>query len=189
MARANYNAQLEPIEPEKKEWVQYKIGDVWVQIVESEEFSSSTMITEHVIESGSYINDHKRELPSILTISGKLLDEYSQNVSAEDKRKAILELKASSELIDIQTPKTIYRNYVIQDIGFGKHIGILNGYEVNITLKQLRVVSTQQEFIDESSIPLKRQSKKKKGKVSKYQEDDDILIYGPSWDALMKGRQ
>ena len=116
---------------------------VWIA---SEELSSETAISEHPVESGEPIADHSQKQPTMLSISGKIVDNGGKK--AADIVAAIEKLQKNGSLITYVGRNTL-SNMLIQDFGKSYTNTTWGGCEFTMTLKEVRIAKAA--FIASSS--------------------------------------
>lgn len=108
------------------------LGDVHINVIESESVSESSSTTDHALEDGSQITDHVESDPITIDISGVILDKTDQK---------LLKLRKYRETGKILTYKYLNRleNVVIVSFKPDFSKDIKDGYKFSMTLKQIRL--------------------------------------------------
>lgn len=110
-----------------------KLGEVELNIVSSERLRHSAETSDKPIENGQDISDHTKTLAPTLDLVGAVMGK-----DASQKLEKLKKYQRESTLV-----KYIHRNeyheMFILDIGTNHEVQIRNGYEFNITLKQIKV--------------------------------------------------
>jgi len=135
-----------------------KLGGIEISVVESERVSNSVEVTEKPVEKGQDVADHVKPKPSTINIIGAVVGDDSS-----DKLQKLKKFQKEGKLLKY-VGRNAYGNMVIEDIGTSHEIQIRNGYEFNITLKQVRIATAKEVEIKVKGKKRKTQVKKKTNK-------------------------
>lgn len=113
------------------------LNDVILDLVESERIDEDNTITNHPVESGADISDHARNEPSILRISGTMVED------AANKLQVLRNYRKERTVLHY-TGRNIYGNLVIER--FGRDHGKENryGYSFDMVLQQVRITTPEE---------------------------------------------
>lgn len=114
------------------------IDDVLVDVVEEESPTFSNTISEKPVETGSIISDHIENAPLTLTLSCIITGREGE--SAADKYERLQEIATEKELVEITGVLQNYSNMAIENLPVVKDTSNKQGFQVEITFKQVRVV-------------------------------------------------
>lgn len=115
-----------------------RIGDVEINIISSEVTNHAAESTDHAVERGEDITDHTKTVAPIVEITGAVMGD-----GAAAKLQKLKKYQKDGELLRF-TSRTIYNNMFIESLSTDHHAGIRDGYEFEITLKQVKVVSAKE---------------------------------------------
>lgn len=134
-----------------------KIGPVQVDVSLEETHSQSAETSQHPIEDGSDIADHRRVLAPVVTMEGVVSDakvtlrEQIQSritgVTAQDKYQRMLEAFEGSEVFELVTGLRIYADMVFETFIVRRNSETGNVVRFSATMKQL-------EFADSQEVPI-----------------------------------
>lgn len=118
----------------------------------SEEHAITVQTTEHPVERGFAITDHRRVQPSVIKLSG-IVSNYPVALFASAGGAtdyvtfawgAFNTLKESGELVRIFTTLQIYENMMITDVSVPRNAQKGNSLEFTVTAKELRIVDSEE---------------------------------------------
>lgn len=122
-----------------------KIGDVEISVVSSERPRHSAESTDKPLEKGQDVSDHTKIRPPTVDIIGAVVGD-----DASDKLQKLRKYQKEGTLVKY-IHRNAYDNIFITDIATTHDVKIRNGYEFNISLKQLRIVAAKEVEIKISS--------------------------------------
>jgi len=114
----------------------YKLGDVSIDVVRSEDFSSSAQATSHALEDNTEMGDHVSKEPKTLSIDCVVIDPDNK------KLNMLLKYQEDARIIDYNN-LTKLTHVVIEDISAPRSADIKDGYELSISFKQIKVSRKQ----------------------------------------------
>lgn len=115
-----------------------KLGDVELNVVESETPDYSNDITDNPVESGVDVSDHVRPHPPSLSISGTITgDDAGQKV-------VILRQYSNTGQLLRYVGRNIFENVVIERLSTTHDVEVRHGFKFNITLKQVRIATKEE---------------------------------------------
>lgn len=136
-----------------------KLGDVELNIVSSERLRHSAETSDKPVESGQDIVDHTKTNAPMIDIIGAIMGE-----GAAQKLNQLKKYQREGTLV-----KYIYRNEYLEmfilDIGTRHEVQIRDGYEFNITLKQIKVATAKSIELNVVDPVTKTASKKTQASV------------------------
>lgn len=138
------------------------LGDIEFSVVEQDDISISTDITDKPVERGQDVSDHVKPKPDKLSIKGIIV-----GPDASKKWSKIKMYSKTGELLTYVN-RVIYDNMVIESFNPVHGRDVANGYKFSMTLKQVRISKPDEIAI--TKVPPKVQTKtKKKKKAGKKQ--------------------
>lgn len=125
-----------------------KIGSITLDACTAEEHSSEVELTDHPVEKGADISDHRRPKPKTLKLTGIVSNTPLEYLSLNNKRAenawdALNELQAGEELITVVTTLQNYDDMVITRISVPRDAARGNVIEVTIELRELIQVASE----------------------------------------------
>lgn len=144
------------------------IGDVPVDVLVEEGVPLESEVTEHPVEDGYNVTDHRRIRPRYLNLTcifvdwdpGGLANTVSsiRNGTFSDatwrkKRDRLIEYFNSGKLLSVTLPEESLKNMQIVAIRPDRRSATSNAYFFGIELRELRKVSTSSRYVDPDSIP------------------------------------
>jgi hypothetical protein len=151
------------------------IGDVPVDVLVDENVPLESDVTEHPVEVGSDISDHRRKRPRFLTLNCVFLDYdpggVARTVSSvrngtfstatwRQKRDRLVEMWQSDDLISVTLPEESFTDMQLLNIRPDRRPQSSNGYFFVIELKKMRRVSTETAFVDPETVPKEVEARK-----------------------------
>lgn len=151
------------------------IGDVPVDVLVDENPPLESDVTEHPVEVGADISDHRRKRPQFLTLNCVFLDYdpggIARTVSSvrngtfststwRQKRDRLREMWESDDLIPVTLPEESFTDMQILNIRPDRRPQTTNGYFFVVELKKMRRVSTETDFVDPETVPQEVQARK-----------------------------
>ena len=112
-------------------------GTVEFNVVESEEFNKSNTITSNPIEDGSRISDHVEKTQDSLSFTAHLTGDR-----AEDQYEILRKLHDNGDVC-VFTYKNYITNVIIETLKSTSTKKNKNGYQIDITVRQIKTVSYQ----------------------------------------------
>lgn len=118
----------------------------------SEEHSINIQTTEHPVERGFAITDHRRVQPKVIKLSG-IISNYPVKLfaSAGGARNEVAaawnvfnQLKDSGDLVTVSTSLATYENMMITDVSVPRDAKRGNSLELTVTCKELRIVDSEE---------------------------------------------
>jgi hypothetical protein len=157
------------------------IGDLYVDVVTRRAHSAPLTITTHTIEDGSQLANHVEEQVETLVLDVTLADDNQAYFGSDDalikaqnrvtskdaKRKALLAIKDSKEIVNVVMPDDFYPSFAIVDIQANEDNASI--YQPMVILQKVRTAETTTK-----KVPLDRIKKKKnaaKTKAAQQQEE------------------
>lgn len=117
--------------------IRAKLGDVELNIVSSERLNHAAETSDKPVESGQDIVDHTKTKAPIIELVGAVMGD-----GASQKLEQLKKYQREGKLV-----KYIHRNeyheMFILDIGTRHEVHIRDGYEFNITLKQIKIAKAK----------------------------------------------
>lgn len=114
------------------------LGELVFDVVSEEQPSFTNTVTDRPVESGADISDHIRHQPITLSIRAVFSGD-----SAMDKYDELIDMRDSEELYAYSGGLGTYVNLAVENVSPMKNASYGDGYECNITLKQVRIVELQ----------------------------------------------
>lgn len=141
------------------------LGDILIDVIRNEDLTESSETTDHALEDGEQISDHVNHKPIELNVSGYIND------PSDEKLLKIRKYREDKKILTYR-----YRNHLkkvlITSFNSNKSAKTAEGYEFDMTLKQIRFVKAPS--VVSVSPSTKRQAKtvsnKGKQKVKKMQK-------------------
>lgn len=143
-----------------------KIGTLDVDATISASHQGDMDVTEHPVEEGSNVADHIRKKPEVLTMEGVVSDtpvEQSERDKlgtmkkpvgrAKDAFDTLRDLRDSGELVTVATRLHTYDNMAITSLVFPDDARTGEAVRFNVTLKQVRKVSSVTVIIKRTKKP------------------------------------
>lgn len=131
-----------------------KLGDVDLEAVVSEEPTLSGETTDKPVEKGSDVSDHFKSNPTTISLSG--------SVVGEDAAKKLSTLKKYHREATLlrYVGRSIFDNMIILSIPTKHNVNNINGFDFDITLKQI-TISEPETFEVKISNPVTKKVDKK----------------------------
>lgn len=136
-----------------------KIGNIEIDVVESERVNNRVEVTEKPVEKGQDVSDHVKPKPVTIDLIGAVVGD-----DASDKLQKLKKYQKDGELLEY-IGRNAYNNMVIEDIGTAHEVQIRNGYEFNIKLKHVRIATAKEVEIKVNNPVTKEPDKKTAIKV------------------------
>jgi len=114
------------------------LGEVQIDVVESDKVNYSNTVTEKPVENEEDISDHIKQNPIKINLRC-----YFAGIDAQDKHQNLKEMRDSEELFVYKGSLGTYKNMAIQELSPMKEAQYGNGFECTIVLKQVRIASSQ----------------------------------------------
>lgn len=133
------------------------LGDIEFSVIEADNVNHSVDVTEKPVERGEDIADHIKQKPAKLSISGVIVGD-----DASEKLEKLKKYQREGKLLTYVN-RVIYNNVVIENKDTIHDSKTANGYKINMSLKQVRIVIPKEVNVDTSLIK-RLQSKKNAGK-------------------------
>lgn len=113
----------------------------------SESHQNEVEVTEHPVEKGSNIADHKRPKPRVVTLDGAVtntpLAGPADPSRAEAAWQQLLQLKDQAALVDVQTSLDSYENMAITSLSSSRDPRTGQLLRFSVSLKEIVQVSLQ----------------------------------------------
>lgn len=110
----------------------YRLGDVVLDVIVSEDFNSSTPATSHALEDNSEMSDHITKEPKTLSLTCIVKD------ADNSKFNLLQKYQSEGRIIDYNNLTTL-EHVVIESISVPRTADIKDGYELTIDFKQIKV--------------------------------------------------
>lgn len=114
-----------------------KLGDVEFSVVEDEKPRDIVTITDNSVENGQDVSDHVKQESSIIDLTGQMIGD-----DASKKLQQLKKYQREGKLLNY-IGRNIYNNMGILTIDRDHGKQISNGFEFNITLKQVRIATAK----------------------------------------------
>lgn len=133
----------------------------------SEEHSITVQTTDHPVERGFAITDHRRVQPKVIKLTG-IISNYPVKLFASAGGatnyvvaawNAFNQLKDSGELVSITTSLQTYENMMITDVSVPRDVKRGNILEFTVTAKELRIVDSEEVPAPTVEQPVQEQPK------------------------------
>lgn len=131
----------------------YKLGDVLLDVITNEEFSSEATATSHAVEDNTELSDHVAMQPRTLSITCKVVDPDNS------KLNQLMKYQSEARIIDYNN-LTQLTHVVIESISAPRSADIKDGYELSISFKQIK--TAQKRAIPLTSGVVARATRNKK---------------------------
>lgn len=150
------------------------IGDLQIDVLRSETPVFEYEITEHPVEGGSKVADHRLRRPIGVTLDITLTD-TNLNASSvavaaltgtfeyqswRDKKERLYELRNNGDVFDVVTDLDTYKSMVVKVIRPNRTPAVANCFECTVELRELQIVASEVQEVDDSSIPQAVREKK-----------------------------
>lgn len=151
-----------------------KIGSLELDASLTEQHTRTNDVTEHPVEKGANVADHKRRQPDQVVISGIVTNtpvEREQRERADAGTRAqnaylqLLELSDSDELITVVTAIRTYENMAIVNLNVPRDAKTGDALQFMATLKEIRTVASKTVVLVDAKTS-RAQGKAKKGKTA-----------------------
>lgn len=127
------------------------IGAITLDATVDEHHEFSNEITDHPIETGSFVTDHVYEQPRKVSIEGEVTNspvQYFGNIIGISDRKAeafdqLVALRDSRDIVTLVTGLKIYNDMAIESIVIPRNQRTGERLQFTATFKQIRKVSSQ----------------------------------------------
>lgn len=126
------------------------LGDILIDVIESEELDESSSTTDHALEDGEQITDHVENNPIVLSISGVIID------PSDEKLLKLREYRENREILNYNYRSRL-ETVLITSFKPKKDKNIKDGYSFSMTLKQIRMAKAPN--VIRVSVPVKKQVK------------------------------
>lgn len=126
------------------------LGDILIDVIESEELDESSSTTDHALEDGEQITDHVESDPIVLSISGVIID------PSDEKLLKLREYRQKGEILNYNYRSRL-ETVLITSFKPKKDKDIKDGYSFSMTLKQIRMAKAPN--VIRVSVPVKKQVK------------------------------
>lgn len=136
-----------------------KIGDIEINVITSEQVKHSAQTTDHSVEKGEDISDHTKTNNPTIDITGAVMGKDASN-----KLQKLKKYQKDGELIKFVS-RNIYGDMFILDIATDHNVKIRNGFEFDIVLKRVNVVTAQEFQMNAVNPTTKKSDAKVKAKV------------------------
>src|SRR5690606_824538 len=107
------------------------LGDVLIDVIESEDLDESSSTTDHALEDGEQITDHVENDPIVLKISGIIID------PSDEKLLKLRKYRESGEVLSYNYRSRL-ETVLITSFSSKRDKDIKDGYSFSMTLKQIR---------------------------------------------------
>lgn len=133
----------------------------------SEEHNISVQTTDHPVERGFAVTDHRRVQPRVIKLTG-IISNYPVKLfasagGAKDEVTAAWrvfnQLKDSGELVTVATSLATYENMMITDISVPRDAKRGNVLEFSVTCKEIRIVDSEEVIAPTIEEPVQEQPK------------------------------
>lgn len=114
-----------------------KLGDIEFSVVEDEKPRDLVTITDNSVENGQDVSDHVKQESSIIDLKGQMI-----GYDASKKLQQLKKYQREGKLLNY-IGRNIYNNMGILTIDRDHGKQISNGFEFNITLKQVRIATAK----------------------------------------------
>lgn len=114
-----------------------KLGDIEFSVVEDEKPRDLVTITDNSVENGQDVSDHVKQESSIIDLKGQMIGD-----DASKKLQQLKKYQREGKLLNY-IGRNIYNNMGILTIDRDHGKQISNGFEFNITLKQVRIATAK----------------------------------------------
>jgi len=114
------------------------LGEVELNVVESEKPDYSNDITDNPVESGVAVSDHVRPKPLSFTISGTVA-----GADAGAKVETLRQYSVTGQLLRY-VGRNIFENMVIETLSTTHDVEVKKGFKFEIDLKQVRIAEKRE---------------------------------------------
>lgn len=132
------------------------LGDIFINNVVSESYDEGVNTTDHPIEGGKEVTDHIEQQPVILKISGVVA-----GPDAAAKLEKLRLYMRTGKLLKYSY-RSVISNVIIEKFPHDHVVQVRNGFEFQITLKQIRIAKVG--VIKHPAKPKKTAPKSNKGR-------------------------
>lgn len=136
-----------------------KIGDIVIDLFETEVHTRTSEVTQYPIESGSTITDHIVNDPIIISVSG-IVSDIPTNIlgalagigesRANNANEAMNKLIDDKSIVTLVTGLKVYQNMVITNFDVDRSVNTGKTLTFSATLQQVEIVLT--ELVDVPAI-------------------------------------
>lgn len=110
----------------------YKLGDVVIDVVMSEGFTSDATATTHALEDNTEISDHVAIQPKDLSVECIVIDPDNKKINL------LMQYQKEARVIDYNN-LTQLTHVVIEGLSVNRSADIKDGYQLSMTFKQIKV--------------------------------------------------
>lgn len=175
-----------------------KIDTLTIDATISEQHASTSDVTDHPVEEGSDVSDHKRDKPDTLKIEGLIsntpinrgqntrsglrsfVDTVSDTLSNMDARPGYAEgayntlraLKESGKLITVITGLRVYENMMLTELSAPRDSKTGDALSFTCTLREVRIVRNRRVILTNPTVPKANEKKKTGTQATKTAKED-----------------
>lgn len=131
-----------------------RMGSMIFDAVVSEDHTSEVDITQHKVERGVTISDHKEKKPKQLTISAAFSNSPFESLKGnvlsasgvariQGAWEELKSIQEGEDLVEIQTGLELYRNMAIKSLSVSQDASTANALLFSATLIEVRFVGTR----------------------------------------------
>ena len=119
------------------------LGDLYLRVVTEENINKSNQVTERPVEQGADIIDHIDHQPVKFDITAYIIGD-----DAQDQYDRLLEMADADEVFEYYPEQRLdsFPNMAIENVSIPKTAKISNGFEVRLTIKQVRIVEQKAAY-------------------------------------------
>lgn len=126
------------------------LGEVLIDIIQSEKLNESSKTTDHALEDGEQITDHVENDPITLDITGIMID------PSDEKLLKLRQYRQEGRLLTYRYISQL-ETVLITSFATEKDASIVDGYRFSMTLKQIRLAKAPN--VIRVSVSVKKQTK------------------------------
>ena len=141
-----------------REITKIKLGPILLDCTTAEEVTKNADVTERPIEKGEDISDHMKTKPYAVRLSGMMVND------AENKISAIEEMMKEAELLEYIGKRKL-KDMVVTSFATKQNKQVVNGYDWDISLKSVKIAKPQSIKQKTKNPETKKQDKKMTSKV------------------------
>lgn len=132
------------------------LGSVYIDMVETETLNYSSSATDNALEDNSAISDHVTNNPTVLNVSGFILDEDTTKIQQINK------YRTGATIFDWANVEVL-RSVVIEDFTPEHTSEIKGGYRYSMTLKQVVTVKRSTQAVTTGQVARMTKNKQNLG--------------------------
>lgn len=134
----------------------YVIGDVYIDVILSEDDDYSTPATSHALEDNTEMSDHVTKEPRTLNLECIVLDPDNQKINK------LRQYQSNAEIIDYNNLSRL-QHIVIESTSVSRSAEIKDGYNLSISFKQIKTAKRKRVALSSGAVARATRNKQRMG--------------------------